>query len=72
MKKTNFDFKDLQGALSRDEMKSIKGGDVIHCTDCTGVDPNVCWSKYCTSPNCWIHQDGENTYLCQCIGGCGG
>ena len=71
MKTSNFNFKDLKGTLSREEMRTIKGGDVVRCTDCTGIDPGTCWAKYCTSDNCWIHQDGEQVYLCQCVGGCG-
>ena len=71
MKKQNFDFKALKGTLSRDEMKNVKGGDVITCTPCNGADASTCYTKYCQSQNCWLYQDGEQTYLCQCSGGCG-
>ena len=71
MKTTKINLKSLKGALSREEMKSIKGGDVIYCTNCSGLDSGSCFAKYCQSKNCWIMQDGENVYLCQCSGGCG-
>jgi len=71
MKKKNFDFKALKGTLTREEMKNIKGGDVITCTNCSGLDSASCWAKYCQSQNCWIYEDQEQVYLCQCSGGCG-
>ena len=71
MKKKNFDFKALKGTLTREEMKNIKGGDVITCTNCSGLDSQTCYAKYCHSTNCWIYEDVESVYLCQCSGGCG-
>lgn len=70
MKKTQINFKDLKGTLSRDEMKTIKGGDAVTCTECNGLDAGSCWARYCQSPRCWMHSDGEHTYLCQCVGDC--
>lgn len=71
MKKKTFDFKELKGkTLSRDEMKTIVGGDVVYCTDCSGLDANSCWAKYCQNPNCWFTDMGESLFLCQCVGAC--
>jgi hypothetical protein len=71
MKTRKVDLKSLKGALSREEMKAVRGGDVITCTNCSGLDTGSCWAKYCHSTNCWVMQDGEDTFLCQCSGGCG-
>lgn len=42
MEKKKFDFKDIKGMLSRDEMKQIKGGSGGFCItslDCSGNRP---------------------------------
>jgi hypothetical protein len=70
MKKKTINLKSLKGALTRDEMKTIKGGDVVFCTRCGEMDPNVCWAKYCQSENCWFMSDNTGTYVCQCQGDC--
>ncbi len=67
MKKSIFEFKDK---LTRAEMKTIKGGDAVTCTSCSGASTSTCYSKYCHSTYCWFNEGTDATYLCQCSGDC--
>jgi hypothetical protein len=72
MKKEKFNFKDLKGTLSREEMKKIKGGDYVYCQDCKATESDLdCYNRLCVcGPNCWINQGPPVTQLCQCCGPC--
>ncbi len=71
MKKQQFNFKDLKGALTRDEMREVKGGDGVQCggtcpsgstqTSCTiwclGI-PGISWCLADSSGRtyCWCSE----------------
>ena len=41
--KKEFNFKNIKGMLSRDEMKAIKGGSGGQCVRCTSGSMSSCW-----------------------------
>ncbi len=75
MKKQQFNFKDLKGALTREEMRSVKGGTGIICGNrCpTGFTQAQCIA-YCyvlhSGPGDWCGIDPNNSSAyCYCEAG---
>ena len=67
MKKQHFDFKNLAGKLSREEMKAIKGGDgPIDCVSCRNY-PNLVACCIAESPCPQFCFAGSGSNVCwQC------
>lgn len=72
MKKEKFNFKDLKGTLSREEMKKIKGGDGVICNVCEDDNPINCYNTHCSIPHtyCGVQDIGGTWYYCICDGQC--
>lgn len=67
MKNRMYNLKNLNGTLTRDEMKAIKGGDGVLCYACGHDDSSRCLINNCTCDNCWWVADMNA--VCQCCTG---